>query len=48
MRDLGPGNGCGEPAILRHVPRIATVRAVGDTTLVAVDREALQRALRVK
>ncbi|WP_338101618.1 hypothetical protein [Mycobacterium ulcerans] len=31
---------------MRDVPRTATVRAVGDTTLVAVDREAFQRARR--
>ncbi len=47
VSDLGPGDGFGEQAILRDVPRIATVRAVGDTTLVAVDRGAFQRALRV-
>ncbi|MEY8014792.1 cyclic nucleotide-binding domain-containing protein [Mycobacterium servetii] len=48
VRDLGPGDGFGEQATLRDVPRIATVRAIGDTTLVAVEREAFQRAQRVK
>lgn len=44
IRDLRPGDGFGELAILRDVPRTATVRAFGDTTLLAVDREAFQRA----
>jgi CRP-like cAMP-binding protein/predicted MFS family arabinose efflux permease len=48
VRNLGPGDGFGERAILRDIPRTATVRAVGDTTLVAVDREAFERAKRVK
>lgn len=44
VRKLGPGAGFGEQAILGNVPRTATVRAVEDTTLVAVDRESFQRA----
>jgi CRP-like cAMP-binding protein/predicted MFS family arabinose efflux permease len=46
VRSLGPGDGFGERAILRDIPRTATVRAVGTTTLVAVDREAFERAKR--
>jgi CRP-like cAMP-binding protein/predicted MFS family arabinose efflux permease len=48
VRNLGPGDGFGERAILRDIPRTATVRAVGDTTLVAVDREAFERAKRAE
>ncbi|WP_077077156.1 cyclic nucleotide-binding domain-containing protein [Mycobacterium numidiamassiliense] len=44
IRELRPGDGFGELAILRDVPRTATVRALGSTTLLAVDREAFQRA----
>lgn len=44
IRELRPGDGFGELAILRDVPRTATVRALGDTTLLAVDREAFHRA----
>jgi CRP-like cAMP-binding protein/predicted MFS family arabinose efflux permease len=45
VRDLGPGDGFGEQAIMRDVPRTATVRAVGQTKLLAVDRQSFQRAL---
>jgi CRP-like cAMP-binding protein/predicted MFS family arabinose efflux permease len=48
VRNLGPGDGFGERAILRDIPRTATVRAVGDTTLVAVDREAFEHAKRAR
>lgn len=46
VRNIGPGEGFGEQAIVRDVPRTATVRAVGQTTLVAVDRESFERARR--
>ena len=48
VNDLGPGDGFGEHAILRDIPRTATVRAVGDTKLLAVDRDAFQHARRAE
>lgn len=44
VNNLGPGDGFGEQAIMRDIPRTATVRAIGDTKLLAVDRESFQRA----
>ncbi len=44
VRTLGPGDGFGERAILGVVPSTATVRAMGHTTLVAIDRETFERA----
>ncbi len=46
VRNLGPGDGFGERAFMHDVPRAHTVRAVGDTTLVAVDRDTFERAKR--
>lgn len=45
VRRLGPGDGFGELAIRGDVPR--TVRAIGDTRLVAVNREEFERARQV-
>lgn len=47
VQHLGPGDGFGEGAILRGIPFMTTVRAKGDTTFVAVDRETFERASRI-
>lgn len=45
VRRLGPGDSFGEIALLRDVPRTATVRTLEDTTLVTVARSDFLRAV---
>jgi CRP-like cAMP-binding protein len=45
VREIGPGEGFGERALLRNTPRTATIRALTEMRLLAVDRDAFLQAL---
>lgn len=45
VRAMGPGEGFGEIALLREVPRTATVHAARDTVLLSVDHQSFLHAV---
>jgi CRP-like cAMP-binding protein len=45
VRGIGPGESFGERALLRNTPRTATIRALSEMRLLAVERETFTEAL---
>jgi MFS family permease len=45
VRTLGPGDSFGEIALVRHIPRTATVTAISNVALLALDQETFLDAL---
>ncbi len=45
LRTIGPGNGIGEIALMQHVPRTASVRAVGPVIAFSLDRTSFLEAV---
>ncbi|HYH92288.1 MAG TPA: MFS transporter [Candidatus Saccharimonadales bacterium] len=45
LRTLGPGDGLGEIALLEHVPRTASGRAIGPVAVFSLDRESFLEAV---
>ena len=44
-KEIGPGEGFGELALLYHAPRSATIKALEDTYLYGIDRNTFKSAV---